>query len=184
MPYDELVALKGKISAYSHDDDYRLLNIAIASVFHAVDVKEVSDEDRYVRIVAGNHVTFFEDCTADTVFEDEERIRVVHALIPDYFNSLNDAVAIVHANLGPSRFAWSVHEDPVGASAKVTWWPEGISGSRQIFSDSMQYTLPLSLIWCVIEVMLRENWFMKADGQVVKYQETWGMTSPGVPLCA
>lgn len=183
MQYEELVALKAKITAYANRDDYRLLNLAIAKAFHELDINEVFDDDWYVRVVASKNVTFFEHCRADTIFDDEERVKVLHALIPDYFHSLDAAANLLRTVLGNYQCGWSVYEDPSGASAKVTWWPEGISGSRQIMSETMQYTQPLSLIWCVIEVLLRETWFMKVDGVVVKYEENWGRTSPGVPLC-
>lgn len=181
--YETRLALKNRIIAFTNDDDFRLLNIEIAKAFSLVAVHDVEGEDKHVRVEVGQRVFFFDDCEAKNVFDDEERIKIVHRLIPNYFSSLDAACEVITAELGSHSTCWSLHEDPVGCSARLTWWPEGISGSRQIITESMQQTKALSLILCVVEVLLKEMWYMKMGNDVLKYEERY-MTSPGVSIYA
>ncbi len=116
---------------------------------------------------SGKRTIYLDKCTPETMFDDPKNITTLALTVRDYCGSIDETRRLIveHTHWMCSI---TMSEDPSGCGCKFTWWPEGLhDAARTIQSSCTHQEVQLALIWCFVEAVLKESWFMKQPESVV-----------------
>jgi hypothetical protein len=72
-------------------------------------------------------------------------------IFPDYDSSIDDAVGLVDRML--KVYSLTITIDPSGNGAKLTWWPEGLTGERQVHADEVSESITHAILAALLTAL-------------------------------
>lgn len=113
----------------------------------------------------GKRTTYLENCTLETMFIPKN-ITTLALTTKNYSGSI-DAIHKLVIDHTHHMSSITMAEDPSGCGCKLIWWPDGLGEDvRTIETSCMHQEIQLALLWCFIEAILKESWFMKLPDAV------------------